>query len=148
MNQETALLHALWRKGLQSETPVRIPCAAKSDATRLRWALYNAVAKYRPEGSKHGQADAVLAEAIENCSLSVEGKEPGPFALVIQRKTLTNLMQTIAAVLGDAPIVDAVDAAAKESEARMMEKLQGLTTPTVDASAGAVRSTPYYTRDN
>lgn len=145
MSQDTTILHSLWRKALNSPVPVKITCQTKSDAVRLRWAMYNAVAKYRPDGPKHAQADADLREAIENCSLAVEGKDPGPFALVVQRKVITSLMQAVVAALGETPVLDTVTMAAKESEARVMSKLAGLVEKEGEESPDT-RSTPYYTR--
>ena len=135
--KEQLILHAVWLKALR-EGQVTIPVKSKSDATRLRFSLYNSVRPVR-EGKA---VSPELLQAAEECSVRIDG-----MAVIVQLKASTDLMQAITGVLGGDVAMEAAAAvkpvsaeehAIAESQRMVMEKL-GAGTP-------ATRGTPYYTR--
>ena len=159
MDEQKMLLHGLWRKAWRASAPVEVPCRTKSNAIKLRFALYNSV-RFVRAGKE--EADEGLREAAENVSI---GTLPGdPPVLVLQRRSLSETLQTIAALLaedeaGQGPgetrqvpmgngTVLALPAAAKTGEQLLVEasqaRLQSLLEE-ADPATGA-RATPYYTR--
>ena len=138
MDQQKMILRAVWRKAYEKEGPegLEIPCQSDSDATKLRFALYNAVRGVR-EGKE--TVDDLLREAVENCTV---GRKPGQSStLLVQRKVMTKMMQTIAGILGDSPelIKTPEQVEMESSQALLLEKLQ-------EQGTAPSRSTPYYTR--
>ena len=138
MDQQKMILRAVWRKAYEKEGSegLEIPCQSDSDATKLRFALYNAVRGVR-EGKE--TVDDLLREAVENCTV---GRKPGQSStLLVQRKVMTKMMQTIAGILGDSPelIKTPEQVEMESSQALLLEKLQ-------EQGTAPSRSTPYYTR--
>lgn len=141
MDEQKQLLQGLWRKAFSQQEPLEIPCKTGSNATRLRFALYNSVRAVR-EGKK--QADTALKNAVENCAIGFHPQDKT--ILVIQQKVMTELMQTIASIVGNDPQASKTDdeIAMEASQAKLMEVLGS---PQADDSPlGLPRSTPYYTR--
>lgn len=134
MNEEKALLQSLWRKASTQEK-LTIPCKTLAKARRLRYALYNAV-----RGVRDGEVkvDEVLQFAVENYSISFDPDEPS--TLVVQRKILTELMQTVQGILGDTPLETEEDILMREAEQRVRAKV-------AEGGAEPTRVTPYYTRE-
>lgn len=150
MDQQKAMMHALWRKAIRQEVPVRIPCGTAAKASKMRFALYNSVRNVR---SGKEQSDAALLDALENCSVFFEEKDKS--VLVIGRKVASEMMQTIAGILGEEKGL------LKSSEEIKMEELQrsavekvaegaaeGVKGKSVDIGlpSAVPRATPYYTR--
>lgn len=154
MDQQKAMMHALWRKAIRQEVPVRIPCGTAAKASKMRFALYNSVRNVR---SGKEQSDAALLDALENCSVFFEEKDKS--VLVIGRKVASEMMQTIAGILGEEKGL------LKSSEEIKMEELwrsamgkvaekvaegaaEGVKGKSVDIGlpSAVPRATPYYTR--
>ena len=160
MDEQKMLLHGLWRKAWKASAPVLVPCRTKSNAIKLRFALYNSVRFVRAGKEK---ADETLCEAAENVSIGT--LEGDPTTLVLQRRTLSETMKTIAAILADdgaGPGAEAMAGAggsafgpafelpadaktgeqllAEASQERLRKLLEEGEAPPVG------RSTPYYTR--
>lgn len=157
MDQQKMLLQSLWRRAYQSPEPIRVPCGTKSDAIKLRFALYNAVRLVR---SGKEPADEVLKEAVENVSIGAEGEKQE--VLVLQLRTLSKTLQTVAGILSGevAPGASAFGPAfllppeVKTGEQLLVEasqeRLQSLLA-TPDEEGGAAkpsRVTHYYTRES
>jgi len=133
--KEHLILHAVWRKAYRDGKLV-IPVKSASDATRLRFSLYNSVRPVR-----EGKAIAAdLLQALGECSVRIDG-----LSVVVQVKAGTDLMRSITDALGgedalhegQAP-VDVEEFTIMESQRKLLEELEKDATPT--------RSTPYYTR--
>ena len=159
MDEQKMLLHGLWRKAWRASEPILVPCRTKSNAIKLRFALYNSVRFVRAGKEK---ADETLCEAAENVSIGT--LEGDPTTLVLQRRTLSETMKTIAAILADdgagpeaevgaggsafGPAFE-LPAEAKTGEQLLaeasQERLKRLLSKQVGEPA-ASRVTPYYTR--
>ena len=157
MDEQKMLLHGLWRKAWKASEPILVPCRTKSNAIKLRFALYNSVRFVRAGKEK---ADETLCEAAENVSIGT--LEGDPTTLVLQRRTLSETMKTIAAILADDGETEAMAGAggstfgpaftlpaeaktgeqllAEASQERLRKLLEEGEAPPVG------RSTPYYTR--
>lgn len=148
MDEQKSLLHGLWRKAGSQAEPLQIPCGSESNATRLRFALYNSVRDVR---KGKASADPSLKYATENCSVGFLPEDRA--VLVIQQKVMTGLMQTIAGIVGEESGLKKSDeeVAAEASIASVMEKLgasAGMSEELpADMAAGLPRTTKYYTRD-
>lgn len=145
MDEQKALLQGLWRKAFGQDEPLEIPCKTASNATRMRFALYNAVRGVRTGKDK---VDDLLRQAAENCSIGFHPEDKT--ILVMHRKVMTEMMQTIAGILGDSPELKKTDEQmeVEASQALLMKKLsEGVSAdqPTA-ADVGLPRVTPYYTR--
>lgn len=159
MDEQKMLLHGLWRKAWKASEPVLVPCRTKSNAIKLRFALYNSVRFVRAGKEK---ADEVLCEAAENVSIGT--LEGDPTTLVLQRRTLSETMKTIAAILADdeagtgaevgaggsafGPAFE-LPAEAKTGEQLLAEASQERLKRLLSEQTGepaASRVTPYYTR--
>ena len=158
MDEQKMLLHGLWRKAWKASEPVLVPCRTKSNAIKLRFALYNSVRFVRAGKEK---ADETLCEAAENVSIGT--LEGDPTTLVLQRRTLSETMKTIAAILADDGAGPGAEVGAGGSafgpafelptEAKTGEQLlaeasqERLRKLLEEGEAPPVgRSTPYYTR--
>lgn len=95
MDEQRAKLQGLWRKAYREDRPIEIPCKTESAATKLRFALYDAVRVFRRGAA---QPDEELGAAIQNCMLSF--KEGDRTVLVVMKKTATELMSAIDEILG------------------------------------------------
>ena len=74
--KEHLILHAVWRKAF-NDGQLTIPVKSASDATRLRFSLYNAVRPVR-----EGKVVAPdLLQAVQECSVRIEG-----LSVVVQLK--------------------------------------------------------------
>lgn len=145
--KEQLLLQALWRKAAR-EGEVEIKLKSKSDATRLRFNLYNAVRLVR-EGKV---VDEELRAATEGCSISLEGE-----VLTIRQKSRTATFQAIAGLLGEEGLAEALAAApsvsadtggaAEASELAAMRERLAKEFADKPAERTAPRVTPYYTRE-
>lgn len=157
MDEQKMLLHGLWRKAWKASEPVLVPCRTKSNAIKLRFALYNSVRFVRAGKEK---ADETLCEAAEN--VSIGALEGDPTTLVLQRRTLSETMKTIAAILADdgagpgagaggsafGPAFE-LPAEAKTGEQLLAEASQERLKRLLSEQEGepaASRVTPYYTR--
>lgn len=98
MDEHRAKLQGLWRKAYREDRPIEIPCKTESAATKLRFAMYDAVRVFR-RGT--AQPDEELGKAIANCMLSF--KEGDKTVLVVMKKTATELMSAIDEILGGDP---------------------------------------------
>lgn len=159
MDEQKMLLHGLWRKAWKASEPILVPCRTKSNAIKLRFALYNSV-RFVRTGKEN--ADETLREAAENVSIGT--LEGDPTTLVLQRRTLSETMKTIAAILADdgagpGACADAggsafgpafeLPAEAKTGEQLLAEASQERLRRLLSEQAGepaASRITPYYTR--
>ena len=157
MDEQKMLLHGLWRKAWKASEPILVPCRTKSNAIKLRFALYNSVRFVRAGKEK---ADETLCEAAENVSIGT--LEGDPTTLVLQRRTLSETMKTIAAILADdgaGPGAEAggsafgpafeLPADAKTGEQLLAEASQERLKRLLSEQEGepaASRVTPYYTR--
>lgn len=139
MDNQKALLQALWRKAGRAEEPLRVECKSESEARRLRFALYNAV---RDARAGKVEADAALTEALENCTVGFAPEDKR--VLVLQQKVMTGMMQSVAALVGDAPgLLKSEDEMLVEaSQARLAAKLAEF-----DSASPRPASNPYYTRE-
>ena len=145
MDEQKALLQGLWRKAFGQDEPLTIPCKTASNATRMRFALYNAVRGVRTGKDK---VDDLLRRATENCSIGFDPEDKS--ILIMQKKIMTEMMQTVAGILGDTPELRKTDEQmeVEASQALLMKKLnEGVSadSPTA-ADVGLPRVTPYYTR--
>lgn len=158
MDEQKMLLHGLWRKAWKATEPVLVPCRTKSNAIKLRFALYNSVRFVRAGKEK---ADETLCEAAENVSIGT--LEGDPTTLVLQRRTLSETMKTIAAILADdgagqgagggaggsafGPAFE-LPAEAKTGEQLLAEASQERLRKLLEEGEAPPigRSTPYYTR--
>ena len=146
MDEQKELLQGLWRKAFLQEEPLLIPCKSESNAIRLRFALYNAVREVR---KGKGKADKTLIEATNNCTI---GFSPDDRAtLLVQRKVMTELMQVVVGLVGDAPELrkSEEDMEIEASSALLLEKLRqsaDFSPEQSPANLGLPRKTHYYTR--
>ena len=146
MDEQKELLQGLWRKAFLQEEPLLIPCKSESNAIRLRFALYNAVREVR---KGKGKADKTLVEAANNCTI---GFSPGDrTTLLAQRKVMTELMQVVVDLVGDAPELrkSEEDMEIEASSALLLEKLKqsaDFSPEQSPANLGLPRKTHYYTR--
>ena len=146
MDEQKELLQGLWRKAFLQAEPLLIPCKSESNAIRLRFALYNAVREVR---KGKGKADKTLIEATNNCTI---GFSPDDRAtLLVQRKVMTELMQVVVDLVGDAPELrkSEEDMEIEASSALLLEKLKQSTEFSPEqspANLGLPRKTHYYTR--
>jgi hypothetical protein len=159
MDEQKMLLHGLWRKAWKATEPILVPCRTKSNAIKLRFALYNSV-RFVRAGKEN--ADETLREAAENVSIGT--LEGDPTTLVLQRRTLSETMKTIAAILADegagpgaevgaggsafGPTFE-LPAEAKTGEQLLAEASQERLKRLLSEQEGepaASRVTPYYTR--
>ena len=153
MDEQKMLLHGLWRKAWKASEPILVPCRTKSNAIKLRFALYNSVRFVRAGKEK---ADETLCQAAENVSIGT--LEGDPTTLVLQRRTLSETMKTIAAILAG-PGAEAggsafgpafeLPADAKTGEQLLAEASQERLKRLLSEQEGepaASRVTPYYTR--
>ena len=145
MDEQKHLLQGLWRKAFSQDDALEIPCKTEPNATRMRFALYNAVRGVRTGKDK---VDDLLKQATENCSIGFHPADRS--VLVMQKKVMTEMMQTIAGILGDTPELRKTDEQmeVEASQALLMKKLnEGVSadSPTA-ADVGLPRVTPYYTR--
>ena len=160
----TALLQALWRKAGGSP-PLRVPCPSPAKARKLRFALYQAVRKFR-EGK--AQADQDLQHALDTLSLGFD--EADPSVLVFSDKSADETLAAVVEVLGVSPGESprsAEELAMEASLAEVQRKLAELSgqgpgephqgpsnpshkpstpTPVGYPPSSPSRSTPYYTR--
>ena len=135
--KEHLILHAVWRKAF-ADGQVTIPVKSASDATRLRFSLYNSVRPVR-EGKV---VSPDLLQAAEECSVRIEG-----LSVVIQLKANRVLMQEIAAALGGTEALEAAMAIAPTSaEVQEIKDSQRKLLGTLEQDAQPTRVTPYYTR--
>jgi len=135
--KEHLILHAVWRKAF-AEGQITIPVKSASDATRLRFSLYNSVRAVR-EGKV---VSPDLLQAVQECSVRVEG-----LSVVIQLKANTELMQAITEALGGTENLEAAAAIVPTSaEAQEIEESQRRLLEKLEQDAAPTRSTPYYTR--
>lgn len=143
MDEQKKLLQGLWRKAFLAEEPVLIPCKTEANATRLRFSLYNAVRTIR---SGKQQVDETLQQATENVSVGFAPQDRT--AVLMQRKVMTDLMQTIQDLVGDAPelVKSEEDMVMEHSQALLMEKLGSEKPGLTPAELGLPRSNPFYTR--
>ena len=146
MDEQKELLQGLWRKAFLQAEPLLIPCKSESNAIRLRFALYNAVREVR---KGKGKADKTLIEATNNCTI---GFSPGDRAtLLVQRKVMTELMQVVVDLVGDASELrkSEEDMEIEASSALLLEKLKqsaDFSSEQSPANLGLPRKTHYYTR--
>ena len=145
MDEQKALLQGLWRKAFGQDEPLAIPCKTASNATRMRFALYNAVRGVRTGKDK---VDDLLRQATENCSIGFDPEDKS--ILIMQRKVMTEMMQTVAGILGDAPELRKSEEQmeAEASLALVTKKLSEGVSPAQPSvgDVGLPRVTPYYTR--
>ena len=152
-DKEKELLCNIWRRAAGSQTPLTIPCGTRAEATRVRFALYNAVKWAKQPGA---QVDAVLAEAVEGCGLRLTEDKTG---VIVYRKGDSPMMQTLAAVLNapeqaPAPSIPASRSRAappaasppEDTEARLAREAQRRMLDKYADPSPAQRSTPYYKR--
>lgn len=144
MNEQKALLQALWRKAARMEEPLRIPCGSPGEATRLRFALYNAVKDIRKP--KEGfTPEPELQAAVQNCSVSFDPEDKK--VLLLQRQVVTGMMATLKGLLGPEGMAEETLVGPEslspeeESQRRLLEMLQE-----PEPEPAPARSTPYYTR--
>lgn len=146
MDEQKELLQGLWRKAFLQAEPLLIPCKSESNAIRLRFALYNAVREVRKGKAK---ADKTLLDATSNCTI---GFSPNDRAtLLVQRKVMTELMQVVVDLVGDAPELrkSEEDMEIEASSALLLEKLKqsaDFSPEQSPANLGLPRKTHYYTR--
>ena len=95
MDKQKLLIQALWRKARMEKEPLRLDCKTQSKAIRMRFALYNAVKHVR---SGLQPADEALRDAVMNVTIGFDPDEP--HVLVLRQKVESEMMQTIADVLG------------------------------------------------
>lgn len=140
------ILQAVWRKSFRTGEPVRIRCKDKSSATRLRFSLYNAVKAVR-NGREIG--DQELKDAVEGCSVGFDEEDAS--IVVVRAKVLTELMEDLQELVGDAlqPASSPADPEALEMQAmaeRAMRKVQEQEKADTPLPDFTERKTPYYTR--
>lgn len=123
MASEQSILQQLWIHAHKQGT-ITVPCGNQASATRMRFAMYNAVKSYRDGKGNPPQA---LRDALDNCCLSLT---PDKCGIIVQPKVATGNMQAILAVLGDAQIKSAEMLLAEESVARIMGQLDAPKEPT------------------
>ena len=116
MADEKSILQQLWIHA-HKQGGATVECGSQAAATRMRFALYNAVKSYR-DGK--GEPPQVLREAIDNCAISMTADKQ---SIVIQPKVSTSNMKAILAILGEASIKTAEELSMDESLARIMEKV-------------------------
>lgn len=133
-------LRALWKLAVTSGKEVRIPCPSPSGATKLRWAMYNAVKTFRSELTVRGVlADSAMQEALENYVAAVVGSE-----VIIRRRMDEAVMTAIDDLLEQSgaevpvPLAEGLE----QAGARLFAELRDAGTE----DEAPTRSTPYFTR--
>ena len=135
MDDQQRKLQALWRKALLDGELI-IPCGSRSNATRLRFALYAAV---RKERSGKVACDDELKTAVESISIGFSPEDNT--SLLLQPRSETELMRVVDGVLGETPstlLANAEERTILASQERLRENLQ---------PAQQTGTTPYYTRE-
>lgn len=115
MSNEKALLQEAWRTANSSPTGFTIPCPDARQAASLRFALYAATKQFR---NGKGEPDQALADALNNCAITITPEH----AVKIAPKLATKTSQVILAALGQAPRT-VEDYKVTESLERVMGKL-------------------------
>lgn len=123
-------LHAVWLKA-NTEGELFIPCGGKANATKLRFALYNSVKPFREGRAENPE----MVEAIAAVSITLEGD-----GVRLQHRSASVIMQSVRAVLGDAPIPEQQIMTQEEMESQ--RRLQELLSTPKD---GPVVANPYLT---
>lgn len=122
-NQEREFLRAVWRKAYR-EKEIRVHFKTIADARRIRFSLYNVAKSARASDT----ADFELLEAVENCSVSMEGPQDGKYWIIVRHKMMQNVLASAAEQLGIPH--DAVEAEApakmEDSAAASYLRLQSL----------------------
>lgn len=122
MSNSHNVLQQAWRTGFSKPGGLTIPCQSPEEAASLRFALYNAVKKFR-----NGKVtpDTELSEAMDQCSISFT---PDKCGVVLQRKVEAGMMPSLMALMGN-PVLETVDQKlSREMAARMEAQLVGLAT--------------------
>lgn len=116
----TELARRVWLKANSMDEPLHIDFATTADATKFRFALYEALKKAK----RNPGSDPELLAAGDECSASLRGTR-----LSVARSTCTPAFQTVSAALealgdAEAPQVGSpLDRAAAESLARIQALL-------------------------
>ena len=111
---ENDIMLGIWREAGRSEDGVTIPCESVANATRLRFALYNAL---KPIKAGKQVADSALLHAIKSCSLSFTEDKLG---LVVRPKVATVLGKSMLAALAGKGVKTVEEYLLEESAARIM----------------------------
>lgn len=134
-------LQSVWRAALREPEGFELVCGDKNEAVRLRFALYNSVRDIR--GQPHSEhVDLELWEAVQACSISIEGEERN--VLRVQNRKFSTLklivQQALAAkgVVAKAQDADAIEGSAARLMARLgmqeMQQVVGLESAPVQAT--------------
>ena len=138
LTQQQLTLLGVWRQAFRAGGRFELALPSKSDAVRMRFALYNAIRPIR----LGTLVDEELAQACQDLSVRVEGS-----MVFLEEKSTSAIMQAAMAALGGqlpegAAPKQALEIAADES----LKKLMGIMEST-DQPDTVGRVTPYYTRE-
>lgn len=115
-NSETLMLQEVWRRAYRAgEDGLEIGFQTKAGAVRARMQLYNSV---KLQKSGKDMEDMELVYAAEQLEIVWTGEK----SIKLQRRDKSDMMQSIAAVLGK-KASDFVDPDAAASAERMMQQL-------------------------
>lgn len=145
VTNETEVMREMWRLAYSKPDGITIPCPDQASATRLRFALYNAVKQFR---HNPGSADDQLANAITNCGLSIGNDRQ---SVVMAKKLDSATSKAMLALLGEQAPRSIEDVSMQESLERIMGKVQETLAPTTPvpeapATIGAINASRYGAR--
>lgn len=139
-SSEQLALQSVWRRALQTGG-VELVLPTESDATRMRFNLYNAVRAVR----KGIVVDAELSQAMRECSVSKEGRRvtvSGKLKAETMQAVLQALGMTKEELLAQAGPKTAEEVEIEASQARLLAKLQAPEEPEQHYTPN-----PYYNRN-
>lgn len=94
ISKSMAIFHEVWRHANRPDGMHFIQCKSVAEASRLRFALYNAVKPYR-NGKR--EADQELKDAILNCSICLTEDKKG---IIMQKKLDSDLAKVLLDAIG------------------------------------------------
>lgn len=143
VSQEVLAMQGLWRRALAREEGLSVALPTKSDATRMRFALYNAVRGVR----KGDIVDPELLRATEELAVrvGVDGKGK-PCVTFVKKSNGVLLAAALDALGGDLPAP--APTAEEVALGGVAERLSALSKEVSGEAAPAepARVTPYYKR--
>lgn len=140
LSQEALLMLGLWRKAGKSEEPLELVLPTKADATRMRFALYNAAKPIRTGK----QVDAEVLAAVESLSVrAVENK------VIFAKKSASALIEAALAALGEDGVEGALVKPKTPLEVAAETSLQSVLGRLAEnePKPEPTRATPYYRRE-
>jgi len=139
-----AKLQAIWLKANEGE-PVVINCKDVATARKLRWALYHVASVTRRRMETGQPVSQMLQQAVAEVEISISHA-----VVTVRRKVQSKLGEVLGELtLGqETPAPGAGEAPQSEEDRLVAESIARLEAKLAEQEPKAVRSTPYYTRED